>query len=504
MGGTPQMWSKALEPRLATYLPTGTILELAPGHGRVSQYLKDMCDRLVLVDLAENCIEGCRQRFAGAANIDYYVNDGRSLAMIPDESVDLIVSWDSLVHVEMDVLGGYLSQFRRILKPDGTAWLHHSNLATLRIARRLSVLVPDQFRQGLVDRDLVLDLAAWRASSVSADRVADFCEMHGLFCQRQEWINWMHGPYLMDAISTIKRRDALQSPEREVVRNRRFPALPRPARATSANQDHVPTGNESARIGPRLSRAAIEARTPWLLAAARRLPDPARDALSSAKVTASVGSWRPVRWGSLRRTAPVNNDYGRGRGTSVDRWYINEFMSANADAMTGRILELQNGEWSSKYRDPATSTVTVLDVNPNNPEVTYLADLNEPDSIQPASFDCVVVPQTLQYLSDLVVSLRTLGRAVCAGGTVLVTMPTISKLDASCGPDADLWRLTPSGLARLIETALPDATHAVSGFGNVLTAVAFLEGLAAEELSAAELAYHDPDFPLLACARIVV
>src|SRR3954451_12449920 len=106
-GGTPALWHGALLPRLHTFLPAGTVLEIAPGYGRWTQYLKDMSDRLILVDLAERCIEGCRQRFADATNIEYHVNDGRSLDMIPDGSIDFVFSFDSLVHAEADVLAGY-------------------------------------------------------------------------------------------------------------------------------------------------------------------------------------------------------------------------------------------------------------------------------------------------------------------------------------------------------------------------------------------------------------
>src|SRR4051812_33743237 len=93
MGGTTAMWRKVLEPRLAPFLPTQTVLEIAPGFGRVTQFLKDMCDHLILVDLAANCIEACKSRFADAKNIRYHVNDGKSLDMVEDASVDLIVSW---------------------------------------------------------------------------------------------------------------------------------------------------------------------------------------------------------------------------------------------------------------------------------------------------------------------------------------------------------------------------------------------------------------------------
>src|SRR5688500_1699608 len=96
-GGTPALWHGALLPRLHPFLPAGTVLEIAPGYGRWSQYLKDRCDRLILVDLAEKCIDGCRRRFADADNIEFHVNDGKSLDMVEDGSIDLAFSFDSLV-----------------------------------------------------------------------------------------------------------------------------------------------------------------------------------------------------------------------------------------------------------------------------------------------------------------------------------------------------------------------------------------------------------------------
>src|SRR3954466_7997689 len=91
-GGTPSLWYGALLPRIHSFLPTGTILEIAPGYGRWTQYLKDLCDELVIVDLTDGCIEHCRRRFADSHNIEYHVNDGRSLEMVEDGSVDFVFS----------------------------------------------------------------------------------------------------------------------------------------------------------------------------------------------------------------------------------------------------------------------------------------------------------------------------------------------------------------------------------------------------------------------------
>ena len=81
-----------------------SMLEIAPGYGRWTAFLKDLCSRLPLVDLSPKCIEACRERFGESDDIAYHVNDGRSPAMIDEDSIDFAFSFDSLVHVELEVL----------------------------------------------------------------------------------------------------------------------------------------------------------------------------------------------------------------------------------------------------------------------------------------------------------------------------------------------------------------------------------------------------------------
>ena len=109
-------------------MPARTILEIAPGFGRWTQFLRPLCEDLIVVDLSPKCIEACQARFAEYGNITYHVNDGRSLDMVPNDAIDFAFSFDSLVHVESDVLHGYLSQLAQKLTPEGVAFLHHSNV----------------------------------------------------------------------------------------------------------------------------------------------------------------------------------------------------------------------------------------------------------------------------------------------------------------------------------------------------------------------------------------
>jgi ubiquinone/menaquinone biosynthesis C-methylase UbiE len=221
-GGTAVLWHGVLLPRLHRYVPTGTLLEIAPGHGRITQHLLGLADRVVLVDLAETCIEHCRRRFAGAEHVEYHVNDGRSLTALADRSVDLAVSWDSLVHADADIVQAYVAELARVLTDDGVVVLHHSNVARHRRAHDLAMRTPQRLLRRLVDRGVLLDVYAWRAPDVDVAAVELMAWRHGLRCVSQEEFTWENGPYLTDAVSVLCRPGSRWDRPCRRLQNRRF------------------------------------------------------------------------------------------------------------------------------------------------------------------------------------------------------------------------------------------------------------------------------------------
>jgi len=174
-------------------------LEIAPGRGRWTSFLRQYCKRLEVVDLSPSCIEDCKTRFASTSHIKYHVNDGKSLDMIGDSSIDLLVTFDSLVHAERDVVEAYLRQFPRILKPDGVGVIHHSNFGEY--APKAS--------------------PHWRATTMTAQLFADICASAGLRCVGQELVNW-GGDDLSDCISTFTQRGSRFDRPNVVIRNAKF------------------------------------------------------------------------------------------------------------------------------------------------------------------------------------------------------------------------------------------------------------------------------------------
>jgi SAM-dependent methyltransferase len=209
-GGTSGLWMGTLYPRISRFLPAGNVLEIAPGYGRCTQFLKQLCRELTIVDLSAAGIDYCRNRFAEDRHIRYFVNDSKSLDMIPDESIDFVFSYDSLVHVERDVMEAYLMQLGRKLKPRGSGFIHHSNLGMYR-----------NEETGELNTDYN---PGWRGSTVSAAVFEELSWQAGLHCICQEQIVWWEGTDLLsDCFSFFTRSPRTPSSSNLVIRNYLFP-----------------------------------------------------------------------------------------------------------------------------------------------------------------------------------------------------------------------------------------------------------------------------------------
>lgn len=235
---------------------------------------------------------------------------------------------------------------------------------------------------------------------------------------------------------------------------------------------------------------------------ARRLvPRNTRRALVRATRIPPVGT---VDMGDLRRPEPVSRSWGGDRGLPVDRYYIEEFLTAHADDIRGRVLEIGDNEYTRRFGGSRVQQSEILHAAAGNPRATYVDDLAVGRTLPDSAFDCIVCTQTLHVIPDMMASLRTLGRILRPGGILLITAPGISQIyrDEE-GRWGDYWRLTDRSATWLMEQTFGPGAARVEVRGNVLTATAFLQGLASEELTADELDARDPDYPVSIGIRAV-
>ncbi len=189
------LWGSLIWP-LIQNMDFSCVVDLAAGHGRNSAKLLPHADLLIIVDINQECIDYCKARFAdkerprGIGNIRYLKNDGITLRGIPDSSVSLVYSFDSMVHFANEVIQEYLKDFYRVLKPGGHCFCHHSNYTGN---------PGGDFRQS----------PHWR-NFMSKELFACFSVAAGLQVVEQKLVDWGSEPAL-DCI-TILRKPFASSP----------------------------------------------------------------------------------------------------------------------------------------------------------------------------------------------------------------------------------------------------------------------------------------------------
>ncbi len=193
-GGARAMWCTSLYPRLRDYLPAARILEIGAGHGRIGRLLYPYATReLVLVDIMPDCVHACQRAFQSRPTVRCLQGDGESLRGVADNSVDLAISFYSLVGADAHTLNAYTCELQRVLSPNGVAFLHHSNAGYYYQA---AIAHSDQ-RMSL--------LASYRDISVNATVMRTLADKHDLLCIRQECINWDMHKVLSDCFTTLAR-----------------------------------------------------------------------------------------------------------------------------------------------------------------------------------------------------------------------------------------------------------------------------------------------------------
>jgi SAM-dependent methyltransferase len=211
-----------------------------------------------------------------------------------------------------------------------------------------------------------------------------------------------------------------------------------------------------------------------------------------------------VRFGSLRRVTPISREFGLDRGQCIDRYYIEAFLSRHAADIGGRVLEIGDDAYTRKFGGKRVSSSNVLNLRSGDPKTTLVGDLANAQHIASDSFDCIVFTQTLQFIYDVRAAVDHLHRILRPGGVLLATAAGISQISRyDMERWGDYWRFTTSSMQRIFEECFPLGDVDVQACGNVLAAVAFLEGLSAEELRREELDHQDQDYELLITVRAV-
>jgi methyltransferase family protein len=194
---------------------------------------------------------------------------------------------------------------------------------------------------------------------------------------------------------------------------------------------------------------------------------------------------------------PVSDYFGDDRGTPVDRFYIDTFLSDNRKLIRGRVLEVAEDTYTRKYGTRPDSS-DVLHYERNAPGATLIGDLSQPETLPESLFDCFICTQTIHVIYNYMDAIRGARQLLRPGGTLLCTLSGIAQISRyDMDRWGDYWRFTTLSAQRAFGEVFGPENVVVGYGGNCYAAINFLRGIALEELDTAKLAVKDANYPIL-------
>lgn len=199
-------------------------------------------------------------------------------------------------------------------------------------------------------------------------------------------------------------------------------------------------------------------------------------------------------WYNLRNLEPISRLFGFDRGTPIDRVYIEDFLYKNNEYIKGVVGEIGDDTYAKKFGSNITK-IEVLHYTPDNPKATIIGDLTDYKTLKENILDCFILTQTLNFIYDFKSAIAGIHYMLGKGGVALVTVAGISQISRyDMDRWGDYWRFTDLSIKKAFDEVFGPENVEVETYGNVLTAIAFLHGISAQELTKQELFYKDKDY----------
>lgn len=191
---------------------------------------------------------------------------------------------------------------------------------------------------------------------------------------------------------------------------------------------------------------------------------------------------------------PVSSLFGFDRGTPIDRYYIEKFLSENQSKITGICCEIAEDTYCKRFGCNITKQ-EILHYDNTNPQATIIGDLTKQEMLPKDSLDCFVCTQTFNFIYDIKAAFIGAYQMIKPGGVLLATVAGLSQISRyDMERWGDFWRFTDLSLKKIAEeTGFKEVR--VSIYGNALAATAFIQGVAVEDLTNIDLLEeHDDDY----------
>ena len=209
------------------------------------------------------------------------------------------------------------------------------------------------------------------------------------------------------------------------------------------------------------------------------------------------------QWHNLRTVQPISRVFGFDRGTPIDRVYIENFLEKNKNLIKGVVCEIAEDTYSKKF-GANVEKYEILHYTKDNKKATIIGDLTNTTTLPEAIIDCFILTQTLNFIYDFKAAIKGIYHMLKPGGIALITVGGLSQISRyDYNRWGDYWRFTDLSIKKAFEEVFGEGNVEVETYGNVLSAIAFLHGISAEELTEDELFYKDEDYQVIICIKAV-
>ncbi|HUK56434.1 MAG TPA: methyltransferase domain-containing protein [Nitrospiria bacterium] len=172
---------------LGIRLPRNKALDFGCGVGRLTQPLAEYFNEVWGVDIAAPMIDRAREYNTHGVRCRYILNDTVDLKRFPNNEFDLIYTNITLQHIGPDYTKNYLSEFLRVLSPQGLLifQLPSHPATTLKglIIRMIPASILDTLRAGglkaLMLHSISINQPRLQMHGIRMDEVVRFLKEHG-------------------------------------------------------------------------------------------------------------------------------------------------------------------------------------------------------------------------------------------------------------------------------------------------------------------------------------
>jgi len=213
--------------------------------------------------------------------------------------------------------------------------------------------------------------------------------------------------------------------------------------------------------------------------------------VAESLLTIPVGA---IDFGDLRRQLPFCPQFGNSRGTSIDRYYLNKFIAQIRSEVKGVMLEI-GGRKANRELYDFTNATAYLTMDLKGIDLDITGDAHDTNAVAAASLDTVILFNVLEHCERPWVVVDNIYHWLKPGGQVFCMVPSAQRVHRV---PQDYWRILPDAMDSLF-ARFPRRKLYI--YGNPLTTLAAYFGIAADELSRAELDHQHENYPVSSCIQ---